>query len=73
MEGPGSKQRLESPDWAQKNVVYKGMLDHMVGLMVLQGFDPFEYPVNARGLEKSVLSQKMLGGVKEESCMTGPI
>ena len=52
LEGSGSKQSLQNPDWAQKNVVYKGKLDHMVGLMVLQSFDPFVYQVDARGVGK---------------------
>ena len=43
MERSGFKQSLQSPNWAQQNVIYKGELDHMVGLMILQSFGPFQY------------------------------
>ena len=35
VERSGFKQSLQNPNWAQQNVIYKGELDHMVGLMIL--------------------------------------
>ena len=49
-------------NWTQVKVVYKGKLNHMIRLVIPQGFSPLDYQVYARGLEHGILSQKCLVG-----------